>query len=564
MSETIKNPESSETPRNDTRNEWDTLKEIPFNGDRVNYSEQAEQEKQQFEVVSFAEIATELADPRYEELGHGTTSVENARGILQEGLNVGGPGRDTDIDSNFVYLANNNPDKLRDSIENWEHKDADYIVLYRIPFEYKIPSANMQGAETYSMFYEPKDNDSNANSGKYNKDFAFAYIDVNTGLVYKNNKYKGNLDDPDQKAEMENKYQFLRNETANKIIDPEDREGFLAMAENWHEMGESMMPKQSEQAEHISNPEMDNQKIESASDDLDAIVERDSGRTKVASGDVSSVYRIEKANGKTSTQIESEYFNLADQFNKTHPDFIKNNLDLNIAMSGLATDLALIDATRGQNLSNTKQAEGLLEDYRTIRTILNAPETSEQDKQTINEYLNLLDGNALNQVRERYDEEQDRQQNFISKENNKEKENFERHLEDLKNDLEKSKGNFSDDFMIFDRTMVAMDELLQSRNRIQNIDEIEDELVKLKKAHEELRTSAMKFLEKNIRYESGIANSSSYLSAQKISGEKQYISDNEDYIENVVRAIGGTDDKIAKIQQYISNIKDELDNLSRW
>ena len=216
----------------------------------VNLSEKLEQEKPQFEAVPFAEIAKDLEDPRYEELGHGTISAENAQSILNEGLRVGGPGRDTDIDSNFMPLANNDFDALLNSAENWQHNDAKFIVLYRIPFEYKLPTANMHGSETYKMFYESNDGDPDAKSGKYSKDFAFAFLDMNTGMAYKNNAYKGDLDNPEQKAEMENKYQLLRNETASKITDLEEREVFLAMAESWHEMGESMMPKRPEEAQH--------------------------------------------------------------------------------------------------------------------------------------------------------------------------------------------------------------------------------------------------------------------------------------------------------------------------
>ncbi len=206
------------------------------------FAEKQEREQPRFEAVPFAEIAKELEDPRYEELGHGTISAENTQGILSDGLHVGGPGRDTDIDSNFMPLANNNSDALLNSAKNWQHNNAKYVVLYRIPFEYKMPTANIHSSETYSMFFEPNEADTDANSGKYNKDFAYAYLDIDSGLAYKNNAYKGDLDNPQQKMAMENKYQLLRDEIANKITDPDEKEGFLEIANIWHEMGENMMP----------------------------------------------------------------------------------------------------------------------------------------------------------------------------------------------------------------------------------------------------------------------------------------------------------------------------------
>ncbi len=233
----------SATNRDNIASTWGTLKSVEYSGaeSEAQHSKQNEREQPQFELVPFAKIAKSLEDPRYEELAHATISAENAEAILREGLNVGGEGRDTDIDSNFKYLSNNNSEKLRNSAEDLgrEHKNAKFVVLYRIPFQYKLPTTQPKSSETYRMFYEPND-DLDAPSGKYNQDFAYGYLDVTTGFVNKNNTYRGDLDDPEQKADMEAKYKLLRDEAANKISDSEAREVFLSMAESWHEMGEHM------------------------------------------------------------------------------------------------------------------------------------------------------------------------------------------------------------------------------------------------------------------------------------------------------------------------------------
>ena len=113
------------------------------------------------------------------------------------------------------------------------------------------------------------------------------------------------------------------------------------MAKSWHDMGESMMPKQTERMQPSPTPEEDEQ-VEAAAKEIDITAEKDSGRTKVASGDVSNIYSIEKADGKTSTVVESQYFDMAEKFTKAH-DELKNDFDLKLAMSGMSTDLALID-----------------------------------------------------------------------------------------------------------------------------------------------------------------------------------------------------------------------------
>ena len=194
---------------------------------------------------------------------------------------------------------------------------------------------------------------------------------------------------------------FIReHKTASKIVDPDERNGFLAMAQSWHEMGESMMPKQPEQIQPFPTPE-DGRQVEQAAEEMDVTAERDSGRTKVASGEASSIYEIEKADGKTSSQVESDYYDAAARFRDSHPN-IKNNLELSYAVTGLATDLALVDATRGRILTNgnAEQKASLMADYDKLMEILNNPEASNEDKQAISEYFSSLDGNAMRLMRE--------------------------------------------------------------------------------------------------------------------------------------------------------------------
>lgn len=512
-----------------------------------------EQEKPQYEAVPFAEIAKELEDPRYEELGHGTISAENAQSILSEGLRVGGPGRDTDIDSNFMPLANNDSNALLNSAENWQHNNAKYIVIYRIPFEYKLPTANMHSSETYGMFYESNDGDPDAKSGKYSKDFAYAYLDVNTGLAYKNNAYKGNLDDPTQKAAMEDKYQLLRNETASKIVDPDERNGFLAMAQSWHEMGESMMPKQPEQIQPFPTPE-DDRRVEQAAEDMDVTTERDSGRTKVVSGEASSIYRVERADGKTSTQVESEYYGIAERFRNAHSN-VKNNFELSSAVAGLATDLALIDATQGRNLmdGNAEQKASLMADYDKLMEILNNPEASDEDKQAISEYFSSLDGNAMRLMRENYDKKPKSREEAQENEPSLDKEQdveINQELNEMKTELEKFRTNAEEGSSAFDKILSELDELINDNSKVQDLDLLENKLNSLSRANENLRDSTMKFLQKNIEYESSIANGSGF-----DSDERKYVSNNEEYIIGLARKTDEADERIDAIRQYISNAK---------
>ncbi len=525
-------------------------------------SEKNEQEKSQFEVVSFAEIAKDLEDPRYEELGHGTISAENAQNILNEGLRVGGPGRDTDIDSNFMPLANNDSNALLNSAENWQHNDAKFIVLYRIPFEYKLPTANMHGSETYKMFYEPNDGDPDAKSGKYSKDFAYAFLDVNTGMAYKNNAYKGDLDNPEQKAEMENKYQLLRNETASKITDPEEREGFLAMAESWHEMGESMMPKQPEQAQPQLNPEKEEQ-IESAAEDIDVTTERESGRTKIASGDVSSIYSIEKTDGKTSTVVESQYFDMAEKFTSAH-DELKNDFDLRLAMSGMSTDLALIDATHGRNFTNgsEKTRTSLLEDYSTLRARLDNPDTSPEEKQLISDYFDTMSGNALSFLESRYNPDLAKKDATEEQKCEEAKEKINQVLADTKEEVEKIKKVFSEDSSQFDSALAHINELVDGRST--DLDELQSSLTKLLQAQESLAQSAGRFNKVNGDYLTDIVQNEEQLGEDSYRQEFRNVEYNNEQVQGASRKVQNVDDRIAQIKTYIHRVEDLMDTMRRF
>ena len=523
-------------------------------------SEKNEQEKSQFEVVSFAEIAKDLEDPRYEELGHGTISAENAQSILNEGLRVGGPGRDTDIDSNFMPLANNDSNALLNSAENWQHNNAKFIVLYRIPFEYKLPMANMHGPETYKMFYEPNDGDPDAKSGKYSKDFAYAFLDVNTGMAYKNNAYKGDLDNPEQKAEMENKYQLLRNETASKIVNPDEREGFLAMAESWHEMGESMMPKQPEQAQPQLNPKKDEQ-IESAAENIDVTAERDSGRTKIASGDVSNIYSIEKVDGKTSTVIESQYFDMAEKFTKAH-DELKNDSDLRLAMSGMSTDLALIDATHGRNFTNgsEKTRTSLLEDYSTLRARLDNPDTSPEEKQLISDYFDTMSGNALSFLESRYNPDLAKKDATEEQKSDEAKEKINRVLADAKEEVEKIKKAFSEDSSQFDSALADINVLVDGRST--DLDELQSSLTKLLQAQESLAQSTKRFNKVNGDYLTNIVQNEEQLGEDSYRQEFSNVEDNNEQVQDASKKVQNVDDRIAQIKTYIRRVED-LTNMAR-
>lgn len=152
-------------------------------------------------VVSWDEIKDVFSDERYELLGHGTRSREDADSILASGLRVGNQSgydaRDTDIDSNF-YRLKRNPDEMHDILNNWEHEEVKHIVLFRIPVKYKTPSSNSYAASSYVAFYT-----GDGTKGTYDKEYAFGWYDAERDEVHLNPDYHGDLDNKKDVAYLE-------------------------------------------------------------------------------------------------------------------------------------------------------------------------------------------------------------------------------------------------------------------------------------------------------------------------------------------------------------------------
>lgn len=200
--------------------------------------------KKEEEIISLEQASKDLLDGRYELFGHGTISSDFAISILRQGLLAGGEGRATDMDSNFLPLGGNDLENLEDSLNHWGHKDAKFIVLFRVPVKYKLPF-RYATKEMYSVFYhngqdnieieanneseddgldeEEKSEDwySSHDKGVYESNYIYGYYDANTGLVHKNTRYNGSLDNPTDNAYMQSVYDSIKSDYISTIPEGE-------------------------------------------------------------------------------------------------------------------------------------------------------------------------------------------------------------------------------------------------------------------------------------------------------------------------------------------------------
>ena len=200
--------------------------EIPSKPER-----QTDDFEQQETIISFDEAIRDLSDPRYELWGHGTTNANNASSILQQGLIVGGEGRDTDMDSNFAALGHDSA-SLKEALNHWKHNNSKNIIFFRPPVKYKLPFRS-NTKEMYSTYYHD-DNSDNNDRGVYERDYIYGYYDAITDKVHLNPHYHGNIDDMDDTKYMETVYDNIK-DTYVQSLPEEERQDWESLTNMYYD-----------------------------------------------------------------------------------------------------------------------------------------------------------------------------------------------------------------------------------------------------------------------------------------------------------------------------------------
>lgn len=254
---------------------------------------------------------------------------------------------------------------------------------------------------------------------------------------------------------------------------------------------------------------------------------------------------------------------MAEKFTKAH-DELKNNFDLRLAMSGMSTDLALIDATHGKNFTdgNEKMRASLLEDYSTLRSRLDNPEAPPEEKQLISDYFDTMSGNALSFLESRYDPSLAKDKQSEKQESDDTKEQVSQILTESKEKLEKIKSVFSEDSSSFDSALAHIDELVSSRPT--DLDDLQSSLTRLLQAQESLAHSTGKFNSANADYLTDVVQNEEQIGNNAYRQEFNSIEENNEQIQSASRKIHSTDDHIAQIRTYISRVEDLINAMRRF
>ncbi len=265
-------------------------------------------------------------------------------------------------------------------------------------------------------------------------------------------------------------------------------------------------------------------------------------RQKLKSGERSAVYRLEMSDGKEGTEIQSDYLDICSEFKKQHEE-LKGNFDLNLSMGGFATDLAIIDATRGDCFTNGNAEEraALLQDYGKLRARYENPNTSMAEKQLLSEYFNQMQGSALDFVQQQYEQSQG-----MGEQNEK----LKAELEELKAAVEKSRADFNENYQQFEKLYNTVREMIDQRY----YDDAAIYLSRLLRVIEDAQDSAKKYQSNNNNYVDAVSKSRDQLDEETYNAGIKSYDRNDDTIRQALRNINNVDDEAHQLRRKLMDM----------
>ena len=265
-------------------------------------------------------------------------------------------------------------------------------------------------------------------------------------------------------------------------------------------------------------------------------------RQKLKSGERSAVYRLEMSDGKEGTEIESDYIDICSEFKKQHEE-LKGNFDLNLCMGGFATDLAIIDATRGECFtdSSPEQRAALLQDYGKLRARFENPNTSPAERQLLMEFFDQMQGHALDFVHDQYNQAQG-----MGEQNEK----LKAELEELKDAVDKSREDFNEEYQQFEKLYSTVREIIDQRY----YDDLPVYLNKLMRSIEDAFDAAKKYQSNNNNYGDAISKSKNQLDEETFTQGIRTADRNDDTIRQALRKINNIDEEAHQLKRKLMDM----------
>jgi hypothetical protein len=266
-------------------------------------------------------------------------------------------------------------------------------------------------------------------------------------------------------------------------------------------------------------------------------------RKALKTGERSTIYQLEMSDGKEGTEVDSYYIDATSNFKKQH-ESLKNNFDVSLAMAGFSTDLAIIDATKGECFrdANPNVQKDFLADYGKLRSFMESPTTSTEDKQLIADYLGQMQGNAYNFLENEYNQS-------ISK--NEQSEKIKADLEELKDMVERRRRDHEETYGYYEKAAATIDEILQDSHYY---DELPMAINKLKRAIEDAIDAAKSFRQANDNYGDATMRFRNQLNEDEYSKTMHSYEDDDDAIKQALKVLDRADDYAHDLARKVSNM----------
>ncbi|MDR2524407.1 MAG: hypothetical protein LBC95_02605 [Candidatus Nomurabacteria bacterium] len=138
------------------------------------------------------------------------------KSIFEEGVKA----KDNGIDLYMCQLGGawQSVNEMKQEMNNWGHKDAEFVVLFRFPYEYLATNTPSPfDTRRFGVFYNEGKSDDFSERGTYDTKFIIGAYDRSTGNLIENPNY-ADIDDPDVKKELDAKFTNVVSEN-QRVLD---------------------------------------------------------------------------------------------------------------------------------------------------------------------------------------------------------------------------------------------------------------------------------------------------------------------------------------------------------
>lgn len=274
----------------------------------------------------------------------------------------------------------------------------------------------------------------------------------------------------------------------------------------------------------------------------------------LASGEVSAIYGTEKDGEIEDVYVKSEYLKRAQEFLRAHHR-VNNDSGLMMTMESLAMGLALIDCTGKKGLVDNSRAKSV-EDYDDLQNRLNDERVSDEDKQAIREFLKVMEGKAIQVLRE-YCQENDI--SSTKKEETTKTQEVKNELEEIGAEIDKWQDFINGSVVKFDETLNELS--IKMGDYSLDADRLQEQMDSLSRITEGIKHSAEMAEKVNDDYLQKLIENRGLLSEREYNDRYLWVLRSEEKVAIARQKVILMDEYEGEIQGYITRAKEALNKI---